>query len=434
MNYKVSCLIGVAIIETLISFFFFNQVFEKKKSTVCSLLTCGGLYAVGIILNLLLDSVIVNTLFYALINIIFSSLCFYSDTKKSVFYSILLDVFSTGLEILVIFAISSIFKKTLDPFSSSAFILMLESLFSKLLLFVSIIPLTKMLNKGITSTRFPKGFYFFPITTILSLVGLWFISIAYPINNIAEYVFSGIIILMFISTVIIFISYQNTEKKEITIYRLKAEIERIKIEQSHYEILKKQNSDILRYAHDAKNHLAIIKNLNDNPKVDQYIDEMNEELRSYTKVSHTGNTTFDVILNKYLYECEINEIKFNCDVRVSNLKFVENYDLIAILSNLLDNAIEAAVHSEKRTITLETDYRNNYAVIIISNSCDIPPMSNDNILLTTKSDKKFHGIGLKSVKRSLNKYNGDFSWDYDFDKKLFSVTVSFLNKNASIES
>ena len=235
---------------------------------------------------------------------------------------------------------------------------------------------------------------------------------------------------MFISTVIIFISYQNTEKRDITIYRLKAEIERIKIEQSHYEILKKQNSDILRYAHDAKNHLAIIKNLNDNPKVDQYIDEMNEELRSYTKVSHTGNTTFDVILNKYLYECEINDIQFNCDVRVSNLNFVESYDLIAILSNLLDNAIEAAVHSEEKIITLESDYRNNYAVIIISNSCDIPPTSNDNILLTTKSDKRFHGIGLKSVKRSLNKYNGDFSWEYDANKKTFSVTVSFLDEKS----
>ena len=432
MTFKIVCLIGVALIETLISFFFFNRVFEKKKNTVFSLLICGGLYATGIIINLLLDSVIVNTLFYALINIIFASLCFYSDTKKSVFYSILLDVFSTGLEILVIFAVSNIWGETLDPFSSSTFILVLESLFSKLLLFISIIPLTELLSKGVTSANFPKGFYFFPVSAVFSMIGIWFISINHPIDIISEYVFSVIVFLMFISTVILFISYQNNEENEITIYKLKAEIERIETEQSYYEILKRQNSDILRYAHDAKNHLAIIKNLNDNPEIDRYIDEMNKDLKSYTKVSHTGNATLDVILNKYLYECEINKIKFNCDVRINNLSFVENYDLIAVLSNLLDNAVEAAVKSEDRIITLETDCRNNYAVIIISNSCDSPPISNANILFTTKSNKKYHGIGLKSVKRSLNKYNGDFSWEYDRDKNLFSVTVSFLDKTAQL--
>ena len=92
----------------------------------------------------------------------------------------------------------------------------------------------------------------------------------------------------------------------MTIYRLEAEIERIKIEQSHYDILKKQNGDVLRYAHDAKNHLAAIKNLNDNPAIDSYIDKMSDDLQIYTKVNHTGNITFDVILNKYLYECEHN--------------------------------------------------------------------------------------------------------------------------------
>lgn len=418
---------GVAIIETLISFFFFNQIFERKRDALPSILICGGLYFAGIAINVFIGSAVVNAIYYAVLNTVFALICFYADFKKSVFYSIILDVFSTGFEILVIYLISNTIGKTLDPYSSLSS-LFLVGLFSKLLLFLSLIILSRFLNKGITSTKFPKGFYALPITTVLSLLGLWYISISYTVNINTEYIFSAIIALMFISTIILFISYQYTERRDMTIYRLEAEIERIKIEQSHYDILKKQNGDVLKYAHDAKNHLAAIKNLNDNPAIDSYIDKMSDDLQIYTKVSHTGNITFDVILNKYFYECEINGIDFQCDVRTSNLMFVESYDLIAVLGNLMDNAVEAAVKSKEKMITLETDNRNNYAVVVVTNSCDSPPVSNQNILLTTKPDKKFHGIGLKSVKRVLDKYSGDFSWEYDEEKSLFAVTIGFLEK------
>lgn len=427
MDYKVACLIGVAVIETLISFFFFNQVFERKRDTLPSLLICGGLYFAGVAINIFIGSAVVNAIYYAALNTAFALLCFRADFKKSVFYSIIIDVFSTGFEILVIYVITNTIGKTLDPYSSLSS-LFLVGLFSKLLLFSSLIILSRFLNKGITSTKFPKGFYAFPITTILTLLGLWYISVSITVNVYTEYIFSGIIALMFISTVILFISYHYTEMKDLTIYRLEAEIERIKIEQSHYDILKKQNGDVLKYAHDAKNHLAAIKNLNDNPEIDSYIDKMSNDLQIYTKVNHTGNTTLDVILNKYSYECDINGIRFECDARTSNLMFVESYDLIAVLGNLMDNAVEAAIKSKEKTIMLETDNRNNYAVVVITNSCDSPPVSNENTLLTTKTDKKFHGIGLKSVKRVLSKYNGDFSWEYDKEKSLFSVTVSFFER------
>lgn len=76
-----------------------------------------------------------------------------------------------------------------------------------------------------------------------------------------------------------------------------------------------------------------------------YISKMTESLATYSKVSHSGNHILDVIIDKYVTECKIKKIKFDFDIKNNNLKNVEDYDLVAILGNLFDNAVEAAEKS-----------------------------------------------------------------------------------------
>ena len=80
----------------------------------------------------------------------------------------------------------------------------------------------------------------------------------------------------------------------------------------------------------------------------------------------------DVIISKYATECEIKNISFSFDVCVTNLKYVKSNDLVTILSNALDNAIEAAEKSSSKTINIATDHINTYDVVTITNSCDTP--------------------------------------------------------------
>ena len=37
-----------------------------------------------------------------------------------------------------------------------------------------------------------------------------------------------------------------------------------------------------------------------------------------------------------------------------------------------------------------------------------------------------HGLGLKSMKNALKKYNGDFSWEYNEETKMFVLTVMIM--------
>ena len=93
----------------------------------------------------------------------------------------------------------------------------------------------------------------------------------------------------------------------------------------------------------------------------------------------------------------------------------------------MDNALTAAEKSREKHILLETTVRNSYSVIIISNSCDQRPEAREAHLLTTKEEKHLHGFGLKSVKKTLKKYQGDYSWDYYESRHVFVVTVMIGN-------
>lgn len=70
--------------------------------------------------------------------------------------------------------------------------------------------------------------------------------------------------------------------------------------------------------------------------------------------------------------------------------------------------------------------RNSFQAI--ANSCDTPPKQSGNRLLSTKSDTQAHGFGLKSVKKTIQKYQGDYEWNYDVDAKQFTMTVMIVDR------
>lgn len=188
---------------------------------------------------------------------------------------------------------------------------------------------------------------------------------------------------------------------------------------------------LMIYAHDTKKHLAAIKSLNTDPQINSYISKLSEQLAEYTHHCHSGNKLLDVMIHKYSVDCEMRGVGFEYDVKLCNLSEVEDTDLVAILGNLIDNAVLAAENSEQKRVSLATARRNSYSVIVISNSCDTQPKSNGSHLITSKPDQKMHGFGLKSVSKTLKKYQGDFEWDYDSDMRMFTVTVMIGESSAS---
>lgn len=258
---------------------------------------------------------------------------------------------------------------------------------------------------------------------LFSLIAFWYICANDELSNTSQLLLSTISIVLLIATVFLFITYRHNIEVSNENIRIKSENEKLQIKKAHYDILERQNHQLMIYAHDAKKHLSAIRSLSSSAEMDTYIGELQEQLGNYVRCCQSGNRILDVITNKYMVECEMLGISFNFDVKSCNLKQVEDIDLVSILGNLMDNALTAAEKSTEKFVSLETTTRNSYSVVIVSNSCDQAPNAAQTQLITTKAEKRLHGFGIDSVKKTLKKYKGDFNWDYDETQHTFIATV-----------
>lgn len=410
--------------EMLIAYIVFSFASERKRNTFITFLIGFIIFEFGSVINLIgANTIWINSIYTVFSTLIFAVSCFNIKLISAAVYAVLMTIFSGAFEFATIFAVSAIAGAGVKDYNSDVSLLLMEISISKTLYLISCIALVYFPKNNSTIAKVPVSFFLLPICILFSLVSFWYISAHETLSHINQLLLSIISIVLLGSTVFLFITYRHNLERENEYIQMKSENDRLQVEKAYYDILERQNQQLMIYTHDTKNHLAAIQNLSTNPRINHYIEELLNQLGNYSNNCHSGNKTLDVIINKYVAKCDLLKISFDYDVKSCNLNSLEDIDLVSILGNLMDNALTAAETSTQKYISLETTSRNSYNVIIISNSCDNEPMSNGKHLVTTKEDHKLHGFGLKSVEKTLKKYHGDFNWDYDAEKQLFLATV-----------
>lgn len=183
---------------------------------------------------------------------------------------------------------------------------------------------------------------------------------------------------------------------------------------------------INRRYHDLKNQIAALRAEQDPKKRTAYLDEMEEEFRAYEAQSDTGSPVLDTLLTgKNLY-CAQNGIGLTCVADGSLLSFMDVMDICTIFGNLLDNAIECEMRiadREKRLIHLSVSASRGFLVIRCENYCLETPAFADGLPVTSKPDAQNHGYGLKSIRYSIEKYDGTMTLRNEDD--WFRATIVF---------
>ena len=419
----------VYLIEMVISYIFFASLSRPKKNSLRIILVGSLLFSCASGVNIIFrNNGLINGLTTLLINVVFSSSCFDCPLQKSFFYTAILAVLNAALEVAIISASSYIAGDSFSGYNSNFLLLIFQTITIKTLYFLIILVLIKTIRPGDTSNAIPLEFLVFPaLTTVCQFIS-WYICARLDTRYEVQFLLSISSCCLFVATVLLFFAYSHQVKKERQTIQIQNELDRLQTEQSYYQILDQQNQQLMIYAHDAKKHLAAIQALNEDPAIGSYVTKLSEQLKDYSRSRNSGNKLLDVMLHKYEIDCKMRGISFEYDVKVCNLSQLEDIDLVAILGNLLDNAVTAAEKSEEKWIVLNTVHRNAYSVIILSNSCDTQPKRSGNRLLSTKSNVNFHGFGLKSVAKAISKYQGDFEWSYDSGKHTFTITVMITDK------
>lgn len=208
--------------------------------------------------------------------------------------------------------------------------------------------------------------------------------------------------------------------------RIQSEV--IKREKNYYlrqaELLEQGDKGMRALRHDMKNHLYAITSMigDENEEVKKYIGNIAEKIEKNEIYSSTGNVALDSVINYKLSKASEQNIQIYSNIIIpSNIKEgVE--DLVTIIGNLLDNAMEASENVvEDRYIRMKIKYKRGTMFVDVKNRYDGIVNQKNGELTTKKADKAFHGIGLKSVRAAVNNHDGTMK--VDFDEKEFRVKV-----------
>ena len=135
-----------------------------------------------------------------------------------------------------------------------------------------------------------------------------------------------------------------------------------------------------------------------------YLTAINTTVDSALRRISTGNFVADAIINnKAVTAAQTGgEITFDGSVPAEGIR---SEDLCTVLSNLLDNAIEAIYKNDadRRTISISAGCSGECFFMKVSNPT---MMTGENNLQTTKKDRRYHGIGLKNVRRCVERCDG----------------------------
>lgn len=190
------------------------------------------------------------------------------------------------------------------------------------------------------------------------------------------------------------------------------------------DIMMQSEEKIRALRHDMKHHLNELSRMAEakkNTEITAYIHTMQSQMISDKEYISTGNKNADSILNYMIRQAKEKLIQVECKVTIPREANMPLFDWNIILGNLLENAIMASEKSEEKWLSIFIKYEKGILFLQIRNSYTDRIQKIESEYISTKKTKEDHGIGLKNVKKIVEKYNG--SIDISDVHNIFDVKV-----------
>ena len=219
-------------------------------------------------------------------------------------------------------------------------------------------------------------------------------------------------------------------------YEAERELAEIKAEQAkllerEYAELGRMYETNARLFHDFHNHIGVLQQFLSQEKYGEarrYLDELQQPLREMGTGRWTGDEAADYLIGSKAEAAKAMGVRLSIQAEYPRHANIRSADLCAVLGNLLDNALEAAVQAGKpegRWASLTIRKIHRMLVIKMENSFSGTPVEQGGRLLTTKAEAGLHGWGIRSVQAAAEKYDGTVQTSYEGNVFCTVVTLSF---------
>lgn len=208
-------------------------------------------------------------------------------------------------------------------------------------------------------------------------------------------------------------------------------------ELSYLEQLEKKDEKHSEFVHNLSHYFKTIGELareQHSEQILRLVEELNLNLLQNERTIYTNHKVTNAVLSEKAREAEEKNIHFDAYVE-PGIQFgrVSDSDLVVMLGNLMDNAIEAAAGcmGEKRKIVLRIFMEKDGRVCVVKVVNYFPqkqkPLFYKNGFITSKKEKGLHGFGIKSTRNTAEKYGGYMQWLIE-EECFFAIIILPVQK------
>jgi hypothetical protein len=344
------------------------------------------------------------SMFVAFSAIELSGKIFYKITSLAIIFLLFI-----AIDVIVVQVLSILFAVEGTDIVQGQELRMIMVIISKFLFFISSRLFLFLRNKDLN--KYNRGYWWVSgLISVISMIVM--VAAGYVQINLSyhedDFFIKLSITTLFIVNVAIYYLILIISRDSITINRNNLINQHNNMIISRYKEMEALEGRIKRIYHDFNNHLSYIEKYMEDKKyesLEEYIKTIKEESTYSADFLKTGNYAIDTILEFKLPLAKKRGIEVIVTGVVPKELNVEDYDLCCMLSNIIDNAIESCEllgEDEERLIKCNFSVYKQYLSIEIIN----PVRSYEKGFKTRKANKELHGIGLVSVKATVEKNDG----------------------------
>ncbi len=178
------------------------------------------------------------------------------------------------------------------------------------------------------------------------------------------------------------------------------------VREVYYQGLRQQEHQVRTLRHDLRNHLTVVQGRLEQGDTAGALSYL-EELSGSPALSGTRriceNDTANAVLTAKAETMRQAGLTPDFTVTLPEQLPLSDLDLTALLGNALDNATEAAVRAEDKTVSVRCRVQKGLFMLRVENALG-GTVAPD--LATTKADKIAHGLGLPGMREIAARYGG----------------------------
>ncbi len=196
-----------------------------------------------------------------------------------------------------------------------------------------------------------------------------------------------------------------------------------------YGVIQERIEATRRYRHDLAKHIQTLEYLcqNDEEEITNlrsYMDGLKGSYQEITGESFCSDEIVNSIIAIKKQQCKNMDIPIEIYVRKNYHGKMKEIDVVSLLHNLFDNAIEANERiqdPDKKGISFYMEKEDNIVDITIQNYVN-PKETID--FQTKKKEKNIHGIGMGIIQNIVDKYHGTITVELDDKEHILKQHIS----------